>query len=147
MRWRPAPPAARLGAAPAPRRRRAPWRDARGAAAVELALVLPVLLLFVLGIIHFGSLFYLHNTMVTVAQDLARRVAIGEVTETQAQTMAAERLASWSATFAVTVTEPTVDDIVLAITVPIQDVALVDFAGLPTGGSLTAEAQMRKEAW
>jgi TadE-like protein len=52
----------------------------RGAAAVELALVLPLLLLMVGGIIDFGRFFYTQNIVVNAAREGARSRALGYTT-------------------------------------------------------------------
>src|SRR5215472_2536784 len=56
-----------------------PMRSARrdrGAAAVEFALVLPVLLLIIFGIIDFGRMLYTQITLTQAAQASARATAI-----------------------------------------------------------------------
>ena len=52
----------------------------RGAAAVEMAVVAPVLILLLGGIIQFGGLFFLHNNMVNAAREAARALALKTVT-------------------------------------------------------------------
>src|SRR4051812_36652218 len=52
-------------------------RRERGAAAVEMALVLPLLLLIVGGIIDFGRFFYTQNIVVNAAREGARSRALG----------------------------------------------------------------------
>lgn len=124
--------------------RRARLGDA-GAAAVEMALVLPFALLLLMGIIQFGALLYLQNTMVNVANDVARRVAVGELTTAAGETLAEDRLSDWSATFTANVTEPTSNDVQVDISVPLADATIVDFGHLLDAGDLTAQATMRKE--
>jgi Flp pilus assembly protein TadG len=51
-------------------------RQDRGAAAVEFALVLPVLLLIIFGIIDFGRMLYTQITLTQAAQASARAAAI-----------------------------------------------------------------------
>ena len=51
-------------------------RRDRGAAAVEFALVLPVLLLIIFGIIDFGRMLYTQITLTQAAQASARAAAI-----------------------------------------------------------------------
>jgi Flp pilus assembly protein TadG len=121
------------------------WHDRSGAPAVELALVLPVLLLVVMGIIHFGALFYLQHSMVLVASDLTRQLAIGSLAEAAAIAEAQARLSGWDATFTITVSEPSSNEIGLNITVPIQDAALINFGSFAGSGDLSAQAVMRKE--
>jgi hypothetical protein len=124
---------------------RSPVGNDAGAAAIELAFVLPVAMLLLMGIIQFGALLFLQNTMVNVANDVARRVSVGELTTTAGETLAEERLSGWHATFSVSVTEPTADDIQVDISVPLADAALVDFGDLLDTGNLTAQATVRKE--
>jgi TadE-like protein len=107
--------------------------------------VLPVAMLLLMGVIQFGALLVLQNTMLNVANDVARRVSVGELTTTAGETLAEEWLSGWHATFSVSVTEPTADDIQVDISVPLADAALVDFGDLLDTGNLTAQATMRKE--
>lgn len=52
-----------------------PSRD-RGASAVEFALVLPILLLLVLGIIEFGRAYHVQTTLSNAARDGVRVMAL-----------------------------------------------------------------------
>lgn len=52
-------------------------RDQRGSPAVEFALIAPVLILFVFGIVQFGFAFYTYNEMMNGAREGARRMAVG----------------------------------------------------------------------
>jgi hypothetical protein len=124
---------------------RSPVDDDSGAAAIEMAFVLPVALLLLMGIIQFGALFFLQNTMVNVANDVARRVSVGDLSTTGGVTLAEERLADWDATFTVNVTEPTSNDVQVDISVPLADAALINFGDFLDTGDLTAQATMRKE--
>ncbi|WP_043496534.1 TadE/TadG family type IV pilus assembly protein [Georgenia sp. SUBG003] len=51
-------------------------RSERGAAAVEFALVLPILLLLVFGITEFGRAYYAQTTLSNAARDAVREMAI-----------------------------------------------------------------------
>lgn len=57
---------------------RARARRESGASAVEFALVLPVLMLLVMGIIQFGYYFFAANAASSTAREVARRVAVGD---------------------------------------------------------------------
>jgi Flp pilus assembly protein TadG len=124
---------------------RSPVDDDAGAAAIEMAFVLPVALLLLMGIIQFGALFFLQNTMVNVANDVARRVSVGDLSTAAGETLAEERLAGWNATFTVNVTEPTSNDVQVDISVPLADAALINFGHYFDTGDLTAQATVRKE--
>ena len=53
-----------------------PWRSERGAAAVEFALVLPMLLVILLGIIEFGRAYNTQISLTHAARETARHMAI-----------------------------------------------------------------------
>ena len=59
-------------------RARARVRDERGQALVELALVLPILLLMVLGIAKFALALNAQNDQTTVASQIARYAAVNQ---------------------------------------------------------------------
>lgn len=52
------------------------WRSERGAAAVEFALVLPILLVLVLGTIEFGRAYNTQISLTHAARESARTMAI-----------------------------------------------------------------------
>jgi Flp pilus assembly protein TadG len=53
-------------------RKRTRWRDDRGAAAVEFALVLPILILLLFGIIEFARAWNVRQTLTDAAREGAR---------------------------------------------------------------------------
>jgi Flp pilus assembly protein TadG len=57
-------------------------RSERGAAAVEFALILPVLLVLVLGIVEFGHAFQVQAQLSSAARDGARSAALGNTATT-----------------------------------------------------------------
>ncbi len=61
-------------------------RDERGAAVVEFALILPVLMLFVFGIVEFGRAYSARIQLTSAVREGARAVALGNdgVAATQA---------------------------------------------------------------
>lgn len=60
------------------RTRRCPGRGERGAAAVEFALLLPLLLLLVFGIVQYGLYFWAVQGGSDIARSAARRAAVGD---------------------------------------------------------------------
>lgn len=59
-------------------------RSQQGAALVEFALVVPILLILVFGIIDFGLYFFNDLQLTQVARDAARYVSVGNVAEANA---------------------------------------------------------------
>lgn len=85
--------------APRPHRRRSSRsRRERGAAAVELALVAPVLLTFVFGIVEFGLAFSAQASVSAAARQGARTMAVGS-------TAAAARTAAKTAAPGISLTD------------------------------------------
>lgn len=123
-------------------------RARSGAAAVEFAIVLPIFLMILFGIIQFGSVLFLHNNMVNAAREAARRMSVDEsFDQAQAETYAESYLSGWNLEFDVTATPATVPngDVSVQITVPAADAALVNFP-IAWPGNLVAQATMRSES-
>ncbi len=126
------------------------WRDRDGAAAVEFAFILPILLLLFSGIVQFGSVMFLENHMTNVARETSRRVAVGELAQDDAAKSAQQALINWGVNYEVSVA--TVDggggnqDIAVAISLPMADAALMDVLGVFQSGNLTATVTMRQES-
>jgi Flp pilus assembly protein TadG len=78
------------------RRLRVLSRQDRGQALLEFALILPLLLLLVLGIIEFGRAWNLAQLMSDVAREGARRAVVADptVTETQVHDFMDQKLAT-----------------------------------------------------
>lgn len=134
-----------------PARPRGFWRNERGVAAVEMAFVMPIMVLLLSGIIQFGALMFLQNHMTNVARDTARQVSVGEMTTAEATTAAQNALLDWGITYAISVTlvpdvtDPTDIDVVVNISAPMSEAAIVDVLGLFQGGNLAANVTMRQE--
>jgi Flp pilus assembly protein TadG len=129
---------------------RALGQDQRGAAAVEFAFIMPILLVMFSGILQFGSVMFLENHMTNVAREASRRVAVGELTETDAATMVQGALVNWGVTYEVSVATVDADDgnqdITVAISLPLSDAALIDVLGLFDTGNLSTSVTMRMES-
>ncbi len=98
-----------------------------------------------LAVVDYGSVFYLQHTMNTVANDVSRSFALGHMTTSEATTEAQSRLPNWnSATFTVTASTPSADDVQIVITVPANEAALINFAPLGLDGDLSVTARKRK---
>ena len=140
-------------------------RTEDGATAVEMALVTPILLVILFGIIQFGFAFYLQNNMVNAAREAARRLAAGDLivggdascpgTANSAEKAACDYLSGWGGmTFTLLACDPAnvnatwcpgATDVTVRITVPRADLAIADFLGLFSSGEVSASVTMRKE--
>ncbi|MGH8597846.1 MAG: TadE/TadG family type IV pilus assembly protein [Gammaproteobacteria bacterium] len=129
-------------------RRKSPLSSSEsGTASVEFAIVLPVFLLFLFGIIEFGSLFFLQNNMVNAAREAARSWSVQQL---DAVTVAKNYLAGFGQTFNITATDgctlnPKVQDVTVHIDTDAASASLINYLGLFTGGTLNADVTMRKE--
>jgi Flp pilus assembly protein TadG len=126
------------------------WR--RGTALLEMAVVLPLLMLFLFGMMEYGMQFHVLNLMTAAARDAAREVAVRGGTAQQAQTAANAQLSSINAHFTVTVTQPdsstaTNQDVTVHISVPRSDISLgLEFLPSSAGKTLNTSVTMRKES-
>ena len=124
-------------------------RTKRAAVAVELAVVSPVLLAMLFGIIEFGWLFTVQHTMVNAAREGARLGILQGSTVDDIEQQTREFLEPMGLDQEVTidVTEATVGDpfVRVRLTVPREQVSLVgNFFGFE-GGTVEGTAAMRKE--
>jgi hypothetical protein len=128
-----------------------------GVAAVEFAVVLPVLLLLLFGIVQFGMVFVVHNAMTYAAQQGARVAAVqGDAAGRQAAVAALqpwydmfEGEAAWTVTVLDCSTAalcPSADDSAVTIEIPMTSASLVDALGLMAGHTMTANAVWRGAA-
>ncbi len=129
---------------------RALWRDRDGAAAVEFAFILPILLLLFSGIVQFGSIMFLENHMTNVARETSRRIAVGELSQADAASSAQQALVNWGVNYEVSIAATSAgggnEDITVAISLPMAQAALMDVLGVFQSGNLTAAVTMRQES-
>jgi Flp pilus assembly protein TadG len=69
--------------------------DRRGAAALEFALLLPLLTVMITGVWQYGTLYYAHNVMTNAARNGARALAVNSATETQVVANVKASMPSW----------------------------------------------------
>ncbi len=119
-----------------------------GISSVEFAIIGPVFLLILFGMISFGSVLYTHNNMINAAREAARRMAVGDLNTTEAEAYANTYLSNMGVTFTVDAQDPAPgdpDDVSVDISVPAEDVALVNFPGIFDGRTLQVTVTMLKE--
>lgn len=124
-------------------------RRSRAAAAVELAIVTPILLTMLFGIIEYGWLFTVRQALTTAAREGARTAALpgSRVSDVES------RISDYMQTLGLTTytTDVTVDEHNnptgdVSVSVPYADVTLVGcYFGGPPSGVISATCSMRKE--
>ncbi len=123
---------------------------ARGAAVVEFAVVLPLLLTILFGIIEYGWVFMVRQTLQTAAREGCRTAILQTSTEPYASVLArvAEVMAPTGLTsYEVSMTHATVADPVelVTVTVPYDDVSLMGGFFGTHAYDLGGNCSMRKE--
>lgn len=117
------------------------WRSDRGAAAVEFALVVPILLALLLGIIEFGRAYNVQISLTHAARESARYMAIQEEWEGAMQQgiSAAPTVALKKSHFVLTPKScDELPDAKVVVTYPLETLT-----GIGDGLTLTGEAAMR----
>mgnify|MGYP000086802376 CR=1 FL=1 len=120
----------------------------RAAAAVEMSIVTPLLLTLVFGIIEYGWMFSVQQTLVTACREGARTASMPGSNTSEVQGRVQEYLAPLGLSgVSVTVTldpqgNPTGE---VKVSVPYSQVSLLGGYFGPTNFNLTAHSTMRKE--
>lgn len=83
------------------------WRARGGTSAVEFAIILPVFLTIMMGIIEFGLIIYTFNAEENAARDAARRWASNRITSSSVQSVVTSDLPAWVANAATVNTSQT----------------------------------------
>lgn len=120
----------------------------RGAATVEMAVVTPLLLTMLFGIIEYGWVFTVKQGLTTAAREGARTAALPGSTEEDIRSRVASFLAPLGlTTYQVELTRATAENPTetVHVTVPYADVTLVGCYFGSTSYNLGAQVSMRKE--
>ena len=120
----------------------------RGAAAVELALVLPLFLVLLFGVVEFGLIMYAKGIITQASREGARYGVVYSLTpKTQADIEAQVQNYLQSAGFSgATVTATLGDPLSVKVDYPYQFMAMPAFVtGMASDLNLTAETTMRME--
>jgi Flp pilus assembly protein TadG len=120
----------------------------RAAAVVEMAVVLPILLTILFGIIEFGWMFMVYNNMTNAAREGCRVAALEGSTETDINTRISKYMTLVGLTnYQVTLLHATPTDPTETVTikVPYGSVSLLGGYFGPTNYDLASKACMRKE--
>ena len=117
-------------------------RDQRGSPAVEFAMIAPILILLVFGIVQFGFAFYTYNEMFNGAREGARRLAVGATTAV-AEDRAREVMVL-DRDYQFPPTSPATDEVTMTVTLKLSEAMIVSVLLLPEF-DLTASVTMHKE--
>jgi Flp pilus assembly protein TadG len=83
-------------------------RDDEGTTAVEFALIAPVLVALMMGMIEFGLIIFTYTTAGVATRDVARRIATSRIPASSASSTLTPQLPAWVRSFAtVAVTQTT----------------------------------------
>jgi Flp pilus assembly protein TadG len=119
----------------------------KGSALLEFALTLPVLLLILLGIMEFASVFFVRHAILNAAGEASRSYAIGESTAGEAEALALAQLSAIGASFSATASPQSSSSVErwVEISVPISQAALGDPLNVLGDANLTVRVTMRRE--
>jgi Flp pilus assembly protein TadG len=124
----------------------------RGAAAVEFAIVAPVFILFVLGIVEYGRAMMVQQLLTNATREGARRAVVQGVTAAEATGIVEAMLSNAGVTGAqVTVTPTSLtavghgSPLTVSASVLYDDVNWLPVPKFLGGKNLTAQAAMRRE--
>lgn len=120
----------------------------RGAATVEMAVVTPLLLVLLFGIIEYGWVFSVRQALVTAAREGARTAALPGSTDEEIHAKIGDFLSPLGlTTYNVELTHATPGDPteVVHLTIPYADVTLIGSFFGSTDYDLGARCSMRKE--
>ena len=128
-------------------------RQDDGATAVEFALIAPVLVALLMGIIEFGMILFTYTTAGAASRDVARRIATGRIAASAASTTLTPQLPAWVrsyATVAVTQTTPataSTNIITVNVSFPALRATPTTFLSLAYGSlTLQAATTMQQES-
>lgn len=120
-------------------------RDEQGSATIEFVLWVPVFVVLLVATID-ATVLYLHHTeMWNVSRDVARRVAVGDMTEDQVAQVVQDELFLYADSYWVATSQPTDLDVKIAIQTSIADASVFGFFKPVLGENLVALVTMRRE--
>lgn len=119
----------------------------RAAAVVEFAVVLPLLLTILFGIIEYGWVFMVRQTLQTAAREGCRIAVLQTATESAIQDRIAQVMQPTGLSFSVSLTHATAGNPVetVEVSVPYNDVSLMGGFFGPHNYDIAGTCSMRKE--
>ncbi len=127
---------------------RCPMHAKRGIASLEFALILPLMLLLMFGLMEWGWVMHRSGQVLNAARDGARVGARPEAGSAEVQATVDARLAAAGITNYTTTVSAGVnfgDQVSVVVTVPYADVNLIGFPLVPVPDNLVHDVRMSKE--
>ena len=119
--------------------------DEHGSATIEFVLWVPVFVVLLVATID-ATILYLHHTeMWNVSRDVARRVAVGDMTENDVVQVVENEMYLYSSAYTVATSQPTDLDVTIAIQTSIADASVFGFFQAVLDKNLVAAVTMRRE--
>jgi Flp pilus assembly protein TadG len=127
-------------------------RRRRGAAAVEFAIVLPVFVILVFGMIEYGRMVMVQQVITNASREGARRAVLDGATTSAVQTSVTTYLTNASISGGSTAVSPdpsaaaSGDPITVTVSIPFSSVSWLPSPMYLGGKTLTASTTMRRES-
>ena len=120
-------------------------RDEHGSATIEFVLWVPIFVVILVAATD-ATILYLHHTeMWNVSRDVARRVAIGDMTEAEAVNVVQNEMYLYSRAYTVSTSDPADLDVKIMIQTSVRDASVFGFFEPVLDRYLTAMVTMRRE--
>ncbi len=120
-------------------------RDEHGSATIEFVLWVPIFVVILVAATD-ATVLYLHHTeMWNVSRDVARRVAVGDMTEAEAVSVVQDEMFLYSRAYTVATSNPADLDVQIMIQTSVADASVFGFFKPILGRYLTAMVTMRRE--
>lgn len=126
-------------------------RSKSGAAAVEFALVVPVLFAFFFGMIEYGFVYFTYGTMQAAARDVVRQMAVNTIDADDGEAEVRSRLPDWAfGDAAITVTQtdatnPITNIYQIDVEVPVSSATPMAFFSRAQSSNVHTRVQMKQE--
>ena len=120
-------------------------RDETGSATIEFVLWVPVFAILLVATIDATVLYLQHTEMWNVSRDVARRVAVGDMVETDVYQVVQNEMFLYSKAYTVATSQPTDLDVQIAIQTTIADASVFGIFQAVLNNDLTAVVTMRRE--
>ena len=120
-------------------------RDERGSVTIEFVLWVPIFVVILVAATD-ATILYLHHTeMWNVSRDVARRVAVGDITEADAAAVVQNEMFLYSRAYTVSTSDPADLDVKIMIQTSVRDASVFGFFEPVLDRYLTAMVTMRRE--